>query len=165
MGAVPSRRLLSAAGTVSSAGTMRCSVRHCLLTLVALGLLWLFITLKVSSEMEDDPVVSIKGQVATVALRVGTEAIGGQVWAGRPAAVPAPLTREQKAPKGVGVDLDPLVHEGAASLPQMLRRERLKTLLELWALRPTVRRPESVLGSPGERGPLPPSPGEVSGSS
>ncbi|XP_053515491.1 alpha-1,3-mannosyl-glycoprotein 4-beta-N-acetylglucosaminyltransferase-like protein MGAT4E [Artibeus jamaicensis] len=47
---------------MSSPGSMRCSIRHGLLTLVALGLLWLFITLKVSREIEDDPVMSIKGQ-------------------------------------------------------------------------------------------------------
>ncbi|XP_036926474.1 alpha-1,3-mannosyl-glycoprotein 4-beta-N-acetylglucosaminyltransferase-like protein MGAT4E isoform X2 [Sturnira hondurensis] len=41
---------------------MRGSIRHGLLTSVALGLLWLFITLKVSSKIEEDPVMSIKGQ-------------------------------------------------------------------------------------------------------
>ncbi|XP_045716188.1 alpha-1,3-mannosyl-glycoprotein 4-beta-N-acetylglucosaminyltransferase-like protein MGAT4E [Phyllostomus hastatus] len=59
---------------------MWCSVRHCLLTLVALELLWLFITLKVSSEIDDDPVTPIKGQVAAVALRwltVGLSSVPG----------------------------------------------------------------------------------------
>lgn len=53
---------------------MRCSIRRCFITSVGIGFLWLFITLKIPEEIEDDQnVMAIKGQVATLALRVGIE--------------------------------------------------------------------------------------------
>ncbi|XP_027975905.1 alpha-1,3-mannosyl-glycoprotein 4-beta-N-acetylglucosaminyltransferase-like protein MGAT4E [Eumetopias jubatus] len=43
--------------------TMRCPVRRCFITSVGIGFLWLFITLKVPEEIEDDQnVMAIKGQ-------------------------------------------------------------------------------------------------------
>ncbi|XP_032277967.1 alpha-1,3-mannosyl-glycoprotein 4-beta-N-acetylglucosaminyltransferase-like protein MGAT4E [Phoca vitulina] len=53
---------------------MRCSIRRCFITSVGIGFLWLLITLKIPEEIEDDQnVMAIKGQVATLALRVGIE--------------------------------------------------------------------------------------------
>lgn len=57
---------------------MRCSVRRCLVTLVAIGFLWLFVTLRVPEEIEEDQdVMTIKGQVAAPALGVGLVGQGG----------------------------------------------------------------------------------------
>lgn len=62
---------------------MRCSVRRCLVTLVAIGFLWLFVTLRVPEEIEEDEdVMTIKGQVAALALGVGLRGKGG-IGAGR----------------------------------------------------------------------------------
>ncbi|XP_041606088.1 alpha-1,3-mannosyl-glycoprotein 4-beta-N-acetylglucosaminyltransferase-like protein MGAT4E [Vulpes lagopus] len=49
---------------------MRCSVRRCLVTLVAIGFLWLFVTLRVPEEIEEDQdVMTIKGQEDTYGKR------------------------------------------------------------------------------------------------
>lgn len=53
---------------------MRCSIRRCFLTSVGIGFLWLFITLKVPTEIEDDQnVMTIQGQVYDVPLSVSQE--------------------------------------------------------------------------------------------
>ncbi|XP_077628227.1 alpha-1,3-mannosyl-glycoprotein 4-beta-N-acetylglucosaminyltransferase-like protein MGAT4E [Crocuta crocuta] len=49
---------------------MRCSIRRGIITSMGIGFLWLFITLKVPREIEDDQnMMAFKGQVSTPALR------------------------------------------------------------------------------------------------
>lgn len=50
---------------------------------MGIGFLWLFTTLIVPEEMEEDQnVMAIKGQVATLALHVGIEVVGWE-WCGQ----------------------------------------------------------------------------------
>ncbi|XP_077934795.1 alpha-1,3-mannosyl-glycoprotein 4-beta-N-acetylglucosaminyltransferase-like protein MGAT4E [Halichoerus grypus] len=50
---------------------MRCSIRRCFITSVGIGFLWLFITLKIPEEIEDDQnVMAIKGQIQQKRLTV-----------------------------------------------------------------------------------------------
>ncbi|KAM8812633.1 alpha-1,3-mannosyl-glycoprotein 4-beta-N-acetylglucosaminyltransferase-like protein MGAT4E [Rhynchonycteris naso] len=80
---------------------MRCSIRRCVVTSVAIGFLWLFITLKVPSEIEyNQSMMTVKGQVATLALSVGTEVVGmgkeGREQA--PKSLPAPDSLDPPSP-------------------------------------------------------------------
>lgn len=76
---------------------------------MAVGFLWLFLTLQIPRDKDEDKNVKAK------LLSEGTEDMGEGVVDRQTLIVPVSVHREQEAPKGVGVDWDPLVHKEAAS--------------------------------------------------
>lgn len=80
-----------------SAGTdtMRCSLRHCLLTSLAVGFLWLFLTLQIPRDMDEDQNVKAK------LLSEGTEGMGGRRGVDRQTLkVPVPVHLRALSSKG-----------------------------------------------------------------
>lgn len=59
---------------------MRYSIRRCILTCMAIALLWLFIILEIPREIEDDKIIMlIEGEVATLTLIWGLGVGEGKV--------------------------------------------------------------------------------------
>lgn len=93
---------------------MRYPVRHCFVTSVAIGFLWLLVTLKAPWEIEEDQnMKATGGQVATPAPSVGTED-GGWEWYGQADSPECLFAWEQRLQREWAVGLDPLVHKEPA---------------------------------------------------